>query len=65
MWMDGGSGGKGSGMYCSSYHTVKPGEGLFDIGVDYGKSAQQMVNANPDVKAPNYTIYVGQKICIP
>lgn len=65
MWVDGSGGGKGSGMYCSEYHTVKAGEGLFDIGFDYGVTPQQIVNANPDVKAPNYTIVVGQKICIP
>jgi len=59
MWGD------GSGMGCASYHVVKAGEGLFDIGMDNGVSAQAMVNANPDVKAPNYTIFVGQKICIP
>ena len=41
------------------------GEGLFDIGFSYGVSAQAMVNANASVKAPNYTIYVGQSLCIP
>jgi hypothetical protein len=65
MWVDGSGGGKGTGMYCSSYHTVKPGEGLFDIAFDNGVTPQQIVNANPDVKAPDYTIVVGQQICIP
>lgn len=54
------------GMSCSSYHVVKPGEGLYDIGKMYNKSAQQMLNANPAVKNhPHQWVIVGQKICIP
>jgi len=60
MWGDG-----SSGMYCADYVVVQPGDGLFDIGYDNGKTPQQMVDANPDVKAPNYVLYVGQKVCIP
>ncbi|MFN2200417.1 MAG: LysM peptidoglycan-binding domain-containing protein, partial [Caldilineaceae bacterium] len=64
--MNGGASWQGQdGMHCAQVHAVKAGEGLFDIGYDYGVSAQAMVNANPDVSAPNYTIYVGQQICIP
>ena len=46
-------------------YTVKPGQGLFDIGASFGVSAQAMVNANPNVMGPHYTIYVGQVLCIP
>jgi len=64
--MDGGASWPGKeGMHCANVHVVKAGEGLFDIGYDYDVSAQAMVNANPDVKAPDYTIYIGQQICIP
>lgn len=59
--------GSGSGSAaCSSYHVVKGGEGLFDIGKMYNRSASQMLNANPDVKNNKHQwVYVGQKICIP
>jgi len=60
MWGDG-----SDGMYCANYHVVRPGDGLFDIGFDNDKTPQQMVDANPDVKGPNYVLYVGQKVCIP
>ncbi len=50
---------------CSQTYTVKPGQGLFDIGASFGVSAQAMVYANPNVMGPNYTIYVGQTLCIP
>jgi hypothetical protein len=65
MWMGGGNMDGGMGMNCSTYHKVMPGEGLFDIGYDYSVSPQAMVNANPSVSAPSYTIYVGQSLCIP
>lgn len=63
-WTPGGN--MGGGMACSSYHVVRGGEGLFDIGKMYNKSAQQMLNANPDVKNnKNQWVFVGQRICIP
>lgn len=59
-------GGNSSSASCSSYHVVKGGEGLFDIGRMYKKTPQQMLNANPDVKAnKNQWVFVGQRICIP
>jgi hypothetical protein len=62
---DHGKGGHGP-VACSSYHVVKGGEGLFDIGKMYNRSASQMLNANPDVKNNKHQwVYVGQKICIP
>lgn len=51
---------------CKAHHVVKKGEGLFAIGARYGKSAQEMINANPAVrKHRNWYVYVGQKLCIP
>jgi hypothetical protein len=70
MWGDMGGGSMGGGSMgggsCSSYHVVKAGEGLFDIGKMYNKSASQMLNANPDVaKHPHQWVIQGQRICIP
>jgi hypothetical protein len=51
---------------CSSYHVVKAGEGLYDIGNQYHKSAQQMLDANPSVRdGDKLWVYEGQRICIP
>jgi LysM repeat protein len=59
-------GGMDMGGQCSSYHVVKAGEGLFDIGRMYHKTPAQMLAANPDVmNNKNQWVYVGQKICIP
>jgi hypothetical protein len=65
--MGGGSMGGGSmGMSCSSYHVAKKGEGLYDIGKMYNKSASSMLNANPDVaNHPHQWVIAGQRICIP
>lgn len=55
-----------SGSQCREYHTVKAGEGLFEIGAQYGVSPQAMLDANPSVKKGNELwVYVGQQICIP
>jgi uncharacterized surface anchored protein len=62
----GGNMGGGMSTSCSSYHVVKPGEGLYDIGKQYNVPANAMLAANPDVaKNKNQWVYVGQKICIP
>jgi hypothetical protein len=54
------------GQQCSSYHEVKAGEGLYDIGKQYGKTPQQMLDANPSVRqTDDLYVYVGQRICIP
>jgi hypothetical protein len=51
---------------CDSYHVVKAGEGLYDIGNQYHKSAQQMLDANPSVRdGDKLWVYEGQRICIP
>lgn len=53
-------------QHCATHHVVKKGEGLFAIGSHYGKSAQEMINANPEVRKHRYWfVYVGQKLCIP
>jgi len=55
-----------NGQQCREYHTVAAGEGLYDIGADYGVSPQAMLDANPSVKKGNEMwVYVGQQICIP
>lgn len=66
----GGNPGKGGpstdNVSCSSTHIVQAGEGLFDIGRQHNRSAQQMLDANPSVRdGKNLWVYVGQKICIP
>jgi hypothetical protein len=50
---------------CSTYHVVKAGEGLYDIGRQYERSPQQMLDANPDVSGDQLWVYEGQRICIP
>ena len=51
---------------CTKHHTVKHGEALYSIGSQHGKTAQQMLNANPWVRnQPHFYVYVGQKLCIP
>ncbi|MBI3958519.1 MAG: LysM peptidoglycan-binding domain-containing protein [Chloroflexi bacterium] len=51
---------------CSATHTVKWGESLYGIGRQYGKSAQEMLNANQWVRGQkNMYLYVGQQVCIP
>jgi hypothetical protein len=65
---DHGKGGPSNGgdIKCKSYHEVKAGEGLYDIGAQYKVSPQQMLDANPDVRKGNELwVYVGQRICIP
>ncbi len=58
--------GHGKDISCSTYHVVKAGEGLYDIGKMYHKSAQQMLDANPAVKNhPHQWVIQGQRICIP
>ena len=59
-------GGGMDGASCSTYHVVKPGEGLYDIGRMYNKTPQQMLNANPDIKnSPHQWVIIGQKVCVP
>jgi LysM repeat protein len=48
---------------CATYHTVKRGESLSIIGSYYGVNWKSIANAN-GIKSP-YTIYTGQKLCIP
>lgn len=51
---------------CTKHHVVKHGEALYSIGAKHGKSAQQMLDANPWVREqPHFYVYVGQKLCIP
>lgn len=60
------SGNHSSGDSCKTHHVVKHGEALYSIGAKHGKSAQQMLDANPWVREqPHFYVYVGQKLCIP
>jgi hypothetical protein len=61
----GGSSYGNSGQQCSTYHVVKAGEGLYEIGSQYQKTPQQMLDANPSVSGDDLVIYEGQHICIP
>jgi len=61
----GGSSYGNSGQQCSTYHVVKAGEGLYEIGSQYQKTPQQMLDANPSVSGDDLVIYEGQNICIP
>jgi len=48
---------------CSTTHTVVAGETLSSIALKYNTTVEAIATAN-DLKAP-YTIFVGQKLCIP
>jgi LysM repeat protein len=48
---------------CNFYHAVQRGDTLKRIESRYGYSVDQIVARN-DMKKP-YTIYVGQRLCIP
>ena len=51
---------------CRATHIVRRGEGLFQIGRQYGVPKQKILDANPWVRKQRYWyVYVGQKICIP
>jgi LysM repeat protein len=58
----GGGYGYGYGGACTLYHTVRPGENLFRIGLLYGVqwTYLQSINYLPN---PNW-IYVGQSLCV-
>lgn len=49
---------------CDSTYEVKRGDTLTSIGKKFDYAANQIVYANKLGK-PNYTIYVGQRLCIP
>jgi LysM repeat protein len=48
---------------CSTYHTVASGETLSSIALKYNVTTQELAAAN-ELKEP-YTIFVGQRLCIP
>jgi LysM repeat protein len=48
---------------CSTYHTVASGETLSSIALKYNVTSQEIAVAN-ELKEP-YTIFVGQRLCIP
>lgn len=48
---------------CSTYHTVSAGETVSSIALKYNITVAELAAAN-NLKEP-YTIFVGQKLCIP
>lgn len=52
-----------SGGSCKDYHTVQYGDTLYKIGIWYNAYWPDIANAN-GIGYP-YTIYAGQKLCIP
>lgn len=48
---------------CVTFHTIKPGENLFRIGLMYGMTWTPIARAN-NIENPNH-IYAGQVLCIP
>jgi LysM repeat protein len=48
---------------CSTYHTVASGENISSIAAKYNVTVDALATAN-DLKSP-YTIYIGQRLCIP
>jgi LysM repeat protein len=48
---------------CSTYHTVASGETLSSIALKYNVTTTELATAN-ELKEP-YTIFVGQRLCIP
>ena len=63
----GNNGGYGhDGGQCSTYHVVKAGEGLYDIGREHNKTPQQMLDANPSIRDSEHQwVIEGQRVCIP
>ena len=59
----GNSGGTASNSSANSgiWHTVRRGESLWSIAVQYGLSLSTIISLNPQIKNPNL-IYVGQKV---
>lgn len=59
-----GSGGGSAGNSSANsgtWHTVRRGESLWAIAVQYGLSLSTLISLNPQIKNPNL-IYVGQKV---
>lgn len=59
----GNSGGTAGNSSANSgtWHTVRRGESLWSIAVQYGLSLSTIISLNPQIKNPNL-IYVGQKV---
>ena len=59
----GNSGGTAGNSSANSgtWHTVRRGESLWAIAVQYGLSLSTLISLNPQIKNPNL-IYVGQKV---
>jgi LysM repeat protein len=49
---------------CAATYTVKPNDSLSAVAIKYDVKVESLVLANK-LYAPNFTIYVAQKLCIP
>ena len=52
------------GSRVLSLHTVRPGETLWSIAVQYGVSVEALLEANPEISAPN-ALEAGQVVKLP
>ncbi len=50
---------------CMEMHKVKRKETLYSIARDYNITEEEIVNANPEMKHPDYKLRKGTFICIP
>lgn len=50
---------------CKDMHRVKRRETIFSIARDYGLTTEQLIQANPEMKDPDYKLKKGSLVCIP
>lgn len=50
---------------CREMHRVKRKETIYSIAQDYGLTTEALIQANPEMKAADYTLKKGSLICIP
>ena len=54
-----------AGSDCKEMHKVKRKETIFGIAKKYGLTAEDLMNANPEMKKAGYELKKGNFICIP
>lgn len=50
---------------CKEMHRVKRKETIFSISQKYGLTTEQLIEANPEMKDPDYKLKKGSLVCIP
>lgn len=50
---------------CKEMHRVKRRETIFSIARDYGISTEELIQANPEMKNPDFKLKKGSMVCIP